>query len=240
MSSLSQFSAETDAAAQIGEGKPRRHVLFKEALVSHPEGVTSLYENFRHGLGISKDAPFLGMRQMTEGVAGGYAWMSWQEADERIQNLASGLSKHGVGKDENVGLFSINRSEWVLAEHACFRQSYVTVPLYDTLGDDAIEYIITQTEMKVCLATADKAEKIIKIQDRLPCLKMVVVMDGVSEALKGGSTRLEIVSMKDVEAQGAKERVDPVPPTMDTIATICYTSGTTGLPKGTLFHPPFI
>lgn len=46
-----------------------------------------------------------------------------------------------------IGLFSKNRYEWVIAEQACNSQGIVTVPLYDTLGADAVSYILGQTGM---------------------------------------------------------------------------------------------
>jgi len=60
--------------------------------------------------------------------------LSYTEANKRIINIASGLATLTDKGDTHVGLFSINREEWVLAEHASFRQSFITVPLYDTLG----------------------------------------------------------------------------------------------------------
>ena len=78
----------------------------------------------------------MGTRQVVNGVVGGYTWITYTEANKKIINLASGLSRRigGLSKNTSIGLFSINRHEWVLAEHASFHQSYITVPLYDTLG----------------------------------------------------------------------------------------------------------
>jgi long-chain acyl-CoA synthetase len=50
----------------------------------------------------------------------------------------SGLAGLNLKKNDSVGLFSINRAEWMMGEHACFMQTYITVPLYDTLGVEAI------------------------------------------------------------------------------------------------------
>jgi long-chain acyl-CoA synthetase len=44
----------------------------------------------------------------------------------------------GLSKNASVGLFSVNRAEWMMGEYACFMQSFITVPLYDTLGVEAI------------------------------------------------------------------------------------------------------
>ncbi len=54
------------------------------------------------------------------------------------------------GQDTYIGLYSINRAEWVIAEQACNAYSIVTVPLYDTLGLEAVKYIIGQGMSATC------------------------------------------------------------------------------------------
>ena len=100
-----------------------------------------------------------------------------------------------------VGLFSINRAEWVIAEYACHYQSLVTVPLYDTLGAEAIEFIITQTELSIIYTTADKLKNLLAVASKLPSLKRIVLMDGVTDAIvaQGRAANLEILAMSDVE-----------------------------------------
>jgi long-chain acyl-CoA synthetase len=80
---------------------------------------------------------------MVDGVAGEYVWQSYNAIGERIVNLGSYIAANAEVND-TIGLFAINRPEWVIGEHACYAYSMVTVPLYDTLGAEAIEYIITQ------------------------------------------------------------------------------------------------
>lgn len=55
-----------------------------------------------------------------------------------LSYFRSGLAGLGLKKNDSVGLFSVNRAEWVMGEQACFMQTFITVPLYDTLGVDAI------------------------------------------------------------------------------------------------------
>lgn len=78
---------------------------------------------------------------------------------------------------ENVALYSVNRPEWVIAEQACFMYNYCTVPLYDTLGTDAIEFILTQCECKVLFCSQDKVTTLLQLADKLPLLKTVVSFD---------------------------------------------------------------
>jgi long-chain acyl-CoA synthetase len=144
------------------------------------------------------------------------------------------MVKRGLKPDSCVGLFSINRAEWVIGEQSCFMYSLTTVPLYDTLGADAIEFITNQTELSVIIATKDKAKILVDIRSTIPSLKTIVVMDTPDAALieAGKVVGLEVVSFLDVEREGQQSPADAVPPKPDTVGTICYTSGTTGQPKG--------
>lgn len=88
--------------------------------------------------------------------------------------------------------------------------------------------------MTTILATKDKIGTLLSIGAKLPTLKNVVFMDVIDEELvkKGKEFKWNMVSFTDVEAAGATKPVEPVPPVKEDICTICYTSGTTGLPKG--------
>ncbi|KAJ3345165.1 Protein MICROTUBULE ORGANIZATION 1, partial [Kappamyces sp. JEL0680] len=80
------------------------------------------------------------------------------------------MSQYGTRFGTNIGLFSLNRPEWVIAEQACYMYGYVTVPLYDTLGSDAIEYILKLAEVPIVVATADKTTKLLQLASNLPKL----------------------------------------------------------------------
>ena len=71
--------------------------------------------------------------------------------------FSAGIScLEGIRSQDTIGLYSINRIEWILAEYAAFENNLATVPLYDTLGDEAMEYILEQTEMKIVVVAASK------------------------------------------------------------------------------------
>lgn len=120
-----------------------------------------------------------------------------------------------------------------MSELAGYMYNYTTVPLYDTLGFNAIEYIVNQTDMQIVIASPDKASVILALKSKLPSVKTIIVMGDVDEALKveAGLLHVDIVSWTNVERDGRERPVQATHPTEDDIATICYTSGTTGTPK---------
>lgn len=215
------------------EGAPRCNRREGKELLSHPQGITSLHDNLLHGVRHSGDKPFLGRRPIVNGTAQAFVFETYNTVYDKVKSIGSGLKSLGVEVEAKIGLYSINRPEWVIAEHACYAFNLITVPLYDTLGDEALEYIIHLTEMSVLFCTADKVKNILETD--LPTLKILVVMDidNLDPELKK-TDKLSVFSMAEVQRKGEKTPLSRVPTNLDSIATICFTSGTTGMPKGVI------
>ncbi len=129
----------------------------------------------------------------------------------------------------------------MLTEQACNAYSLVSVPLYDTLGSEAISFVVRQTEMR--LAVCDTADKVTQLLDVKAKLEYIVLMDGTSDELvnKAAKLSVKVMSFDKLKELGAEHLRAPVPPKPNELATICYTSGTTGLPKGAMLtHANFV
>uniref|UniRef100_A0A8C7ANG8 Long-chain-fatty-acid--CoA ligase n=1 Tax=Neovison vison TaxID=452646 RepID=A0A8C7ANG8_NEOVI len=133
----------------------------------------------------------------------------------------------------------ISYKQWVMIEQGCFAYSMVVVPLYDTLGMEAITYIVNKAELS--LVFVDKPEKanllLDSVENKLtPGIKTIVLMDsyGIDLLERGKRCGVEIISMKALEDLGRANRQRPKPPAPEDLAVICFTSGTTGNPKGAL------
>ncbi|KAI9325243.1 hypothetical protein DFJ73DRAFT_767763 [Zopfochytrium polystomum] len=226
-----------DGSLVMVVGCPRVSAFLPDGkVVALPEGVSTVYDNFLQGVRIGGDKPFLGTRSIINGAAGPYVWQTYNEIHKRIRDVGCGMAKKGLSPNSHVGLFSINRAEWVIAEQGCFMFSHVTVPLYDTLGADAIEFISNQTKLPLIFATSDKAKTIIKLKPKLPHTRILVIMDtpDAETIAAGKAAGLDVLTFLDLEQLGRQNPCDPVPPTTETLGTICYTSGTTGQPKGVM------
>uniref|UniRef100_A0A2I3GDG0 Long-chain-fatty-acid--CoA ligase n=1 Tax=Nomascus leucogenys TaxID=61853 RepID=A0A2I3GDG0_NOMLE len=222
-----------------GSGGARRSALLDsdEPLVYFYDDVTTLYEGFQRGIQVSNNGPCLGSRKPDQP----YEWLSYKQVAELSECIGSALIQKGfkTAPDQFIGIFAQNRPEWVIIEQGCFAYSMVIVPLYDTLGNEAITYIVNKAELS--LVFVDKPEKakllLEGVENKLiPGLKIIVLMDAYGSELveRGQKCGVEIISMKAMEDLGRANRRKPKPPAPEDLAVICFTSGTTGNPKGAM------
>eukprot|EP00434_Breviolum_minutum_P028927 symbB.v1.2.025586.t1/scaffold2492.1/size77838/4 len=209
--------------------------------------VKTSYENFQNARRKYPNKPFLGHRPIAaDGSAGPYVWSTFEEVGKRSENFGSGLINLGLCPPQPdpevrdrgmLGIYSKNRPEWVIAEQGCFTQSIVTVPMYDTLGADSVAYVVKQCGLKTMVCSASTLEMAVACKASSPSLQCIIVMDLTEELKKkvGVSTgNLQILSMTEVENAGAAKPRQHLAPFPEDILTFCYTSGTTGDPKGVL------
>nr|XP_058157338.1 long-chain-fatty-acid--CoA ligase 1 isoform X7 [Dasypus novemcinctus] len=201
------------------------------------DDVRTLYEGFLRGMQVSNNGPCLGSRKPNQP----YEWISYKEVAELSECVGSALIQKGfrTASDQFIGIFSQNRPEWVIVEQGCFTYSMVVVPLYDTLGTDSIAYIINKAKLSlVFVDKPDKAQLLLEGKEKklTPSLKTVVLMDpyGIDLVERGKECGVEITSLKAIEDLGRVNRQKPKPPAPEDLAVICFTSGTTGNPKGAM------
>uniref|UniRef100_A0A663MQE2 Long-chain-fatty-acid--CoA ligase n=1 Tax=Athene cunicularia TaxID=194338 RepID=A0A663MQE2_ATHCN len=213
---------------QMTLGGARRGALLTDnnLLSYYFEDGKTLYEVFQRGLHASGNGSCLGYRKPNQP----YQWLTYKQVLDRAQYLGSGLLQKGCKPSPNqfIGIFAQNRPEWIISEYACYTYSMVAVPLYDTLGPEAIVYIVNKADISIVIC--DKPEKAQTLlenceQEKTPCLKIIILMDLFDKELKdrGAKVGVEMLALQEVE-----------PPKPEDLCIVCFTSGTTGNPKGAM------
>uniref|UniRef100_A0A8C0YIH4 Arachidonate--CoA ligase n=1 Tax=Cyprinus carpio carpio TaxID=630221 RepID=A0A8C0YIH4_CYPCA len=211
-----------------GDQSCRRSALLKDdnLLEFYYEDTKTVYDMFQRGLQIAGNGPCLGFRKPGEP----YQWISYTEVAERAQVLGSGLLAKGCkpNPQQYVGIFAQNRPEWVITELACYTFSMALVPLYDTLGLEAMVHILKLAEISMVVCDKeDKAESLLKIKEKgvTPALSCLVLFNPFSAALleRGRKCGVEILQLSQIMV-----RSNINPPKPQDLAVVCFTSGTTG------------
>ena len=138
-----------------------------------------------------------------------------------------------------MGIYSKNREEWVISDLASHANSVTVVTIYDTLGDQAIEYILNQTQLTTTVVEEKGIEKLAQLgkEKKVAKLKNLILLDPIDDKTKEDllSNGFVLYSYQDILQKGRENNNEELTPSSpETICTLCYTSGTTGLPKGAM------
>ncbi|KAJ2711081.1 medium-chain fatty acid-CoA ligase faa2 [Coemansia spiralis] len=183
------------------------------------------------------DAPCLGFRpRNADNKPGPYEWLTFGQVKDRATAIGSGLARLGLGPGASVGIFSSNCVEWSLVEHACYIYNLVSVPMYDTLGTEAVAHMTAEAEVAAVAIAPEKLADFARLWPQLPLVTAVVVFgavpDGAVAEVPEGARLLTLAELEELGgADGPAETPQP-PATPDSVCSICYTSGTTSVPKG--------
>src|SRR5262245_24643443 len=152
--------------------------------------------------------------------------ITWAELLERVDALAGGLAKLGVGRGDTVALMLSNRPEFHLCDLATMMLGATPFSIYNTYSSEQIGYLLADAEAKIAICEQQFLPQMLETKATAPRLEHVIVVDG--EAPEGTRALSEVEgSNPDFDVEGSVARLQG-----SDVLTLIYTSGTTGPPKG--------
>uniref|UniRef100_A0A8C1JUS4 Arachidonate--CoA ligase n=1 Tax=Cyprinus carpio TaxID=7962 RepID=A0A8C1JUS4_CYPCA len=208
------LQAQSIPVQVTGDQSCRRSALLKDdnLLEFYYEDTKTVYDMFQRGLQIAGLCDFSLKNLKTVLIV-----MCLLQVAERAQVLGSGLLAKGCkpNPQQYVGIFAQNRPEWVITELACYTFSMALVPLYDTLGLEAMVHILKLAEISMVVCDKeDKAESLLKIKEKgvTPALSCLVLFNPFSAALleRGRKCGVEILQLSQIMDLGRENLKPPV------------------------------
>lgn len=237
-----RFIIEVEKAKEASEGRPSRGPVYrslfaKDGFPAPIEGLDSCWDVFRLSVEKYPNSPMLGRREIVDGKAGKYNWLTYKEVYDLVIKVGNSIRSCGYGEGVKCGIYGANSAEWIMSMEACNAHGLYCVPLYDTLGAGAVEFIISHAEVSIAFAEEKKIPELLKtFPNSTQYLRTIVSFGKVTPEQKQEVEKfgLAIYSWDEFLHVGQNQSFDlPIKKRSD-ICTIMYTSGTTGDPKGVL------
>lgn len=156
---------------------------------------------------------------------------STQDLKNIADDISYGLMAHGIKRNDKVAIISNNRPEWNFTDLGILQTGAVDVPIYPTISAHDLKFILEDAEVKfIFVSTLELYQKVKEVTDTLKNQPGIYTYDRVSGAAHW--TELTDLGSRNRDEKKLQETRDMIRP--DDLATLLYTSGTTGNPKGVM------
>jgi len=189
----------------------------------------SIYESFNNVCEKNKD-------KIAYRYKKGIDWkpVTWGEHQETCKKISKSLMALGIEKGDKVNILSQTRLEWIQVDIATVSIGAIIVGIYANNLPDDCAYIINHSDAVVLFVEdQEQLDKIFKVRNNLPDLKHIVIIDGESSGAEGVMTWQEFIT-KGINVTDNEFLARTVEMRPGNVASIVYTSGTTGVPKGAM------
>ncbi|KAI3446056.1 hypothetical protein Pfo_002721 [Paulownia fortunei] len=195
---MGDYIVKVEEARAAGNGKPSAGPVFrciyaKDGLMEIPSGMESPWDFFSESVKKNPNNQMLGRRQIKDGKAGAYSWLTYQQVYDATLKIGSAIRRRGVNPGDKCGIYGANCSEWIIAMEACNSQAITYVPLYDTLGANAVEFIINHAEVSIAFVQESKLLPVLSCLSKcVSNLKTIVSFGKISDKQKEAAEELGV------------------------------------------------
>ncbi len=168
-----------------------------------------------------------------------YQTFTYSQLCDSVEIMTNALAGLGLKSGDKIAILSNNRPEWPISDFAIFCLGGITVPIYQTLPPNQIEFILKDAEARaIFVEDQEQFEKIQEIDTSLPNLEFIISIEPVESSMREVSTFKELLETGQQYAQKHPDFFETSMASIDpeSICSLVYTSGTTGNPKGVMLH----
>ena len=162
-----------------------------------------------------------------DAIVQGSRRMTYAQFDDVAARFAGALEAAGVAEGAVVGLYLYNCPEYLVAQYGAFKHRGVPVNVNYRYLDDELAYLLDNSEAEVIVYHSSLSDRVERVRDRLANLRLLVEVDDGGQHLEGAVGFDELVARHAPQARKVRSGDD---------LYMLYTGGTTGLPKGVMYH----